>query len=401
MNILFLSDKPADPMCGGIERVVNVWASEMTRMFHWNCVCAYFYPGVQSRLENIKLEKIELDNVDNQIKNLIEKYKIDVILNNISSKHTMSKVSPVVLKHKELYPNLKHIFVFHTCPGYELVKMDLKFLLNKVLHRDNRIKYAKDFVFQIGIRLVPSFLLEKYVGNKYKGQIVGVDKVVCLIESYVKKFVKYTGIQGDKVIAISNPIHVEKTAKKNVMKEKTVLVVSRLDEYSKRLSRALRIWRKIEEDNRYCDWNFQVVGDGEDRQLYKSLAKEMALERISFEGRQVSKPYYEKASIFITTSQFEGFGMSVLEAMQDKCTVIGLRSNDFLSLEELVSDKQSGFIVDSEVEFVKCLKMVMDDETLRLKIGEKAFERSLRYDVKTIMFEWKNLIEGMMNSLVI
>ncbi len=401
MNILFLSDKPADPMCGGIERVVNVWASEMTRMFHWNCVCAYFYPGVQSRLENIKLEKIELDNVDNQIKNLIEKYKIDVILNNISSKHTMSKVSPVVLKHKELYPNLKHIFVFHTCPGYELVKMDLKFLLNKVLHRDNRIKYAKDFVFQIGIRLVPSFLLEKYVGNKYKGQIVGVDKVVCLIESYVKKFVKYTGIQGDKVIAISNPIHVEKTAKKNVMKEKTVLVVSRLDEYSKRLSRALRIWGKIEEDNRYCDWNFQVVGDGEDRQLYKSLAKEMALERISFEGRQVSKPYYEKASIFITTSQFEGFGMSVLEAMQDKCTVIGLRSNDFLSLEELVSDKQSGFIVDSEVEFVKCLKMVMDDETLRLKIGEKAFERSLRYDVKTIMFEWKNLIEGMMNSLVI
>lgn len=401
MNILFLSDKPADPMYGGIERVVNVWASEMTRMFHWNCVCAYFYPGVQSRLENIKLEKIELDNVDNQIKNLIEKYKIDVILNNISSKHTMSKVSPVVLKHKELYPNLKHIFVFHTCPGYELVKMDLKFLLNKVLHRDNRIKYAKDFVFQIGIRLVPSFLLEKYVGNKYKGQIVGVDKVVCLIESYVKKFVKYTGIQGDKVIAISNPIHVEKTAKKNVMKEKTVLVVSRLDEYSKRLSRALRIWGKIEEDNRYCDWNFQVVGDGEDRQLYKSLAKEMALERISFEGRQVSKPYYEKASIFITTSQFEGFGMSVLEAMQDKCTVIGLRSNDFLSLEELVSDKQSGFIVDSEVEFVKCLKMVMDDETLRLKIGEKAFERSLRYDVKTIMFEWKNLIEGMMNSLVI
>lgn len=401
MNILFLSDKPADPMCGGIERVVNVWASEMTRMFHWNCVCAYFYPGVQSRLENIKLEKIELDNVDNQIKNLIEKYKIDVILNNISSKHTMSKVSPVVLKHKELYPNLKHIFVFHTCPGYELVKMDLKFLLNKVLHRDNRIKYAKDFVFQIGIRLVPSFLLEKYVGNKYKGQIVGVDKVVCLIESYVKKFVKYTGIQGDKVIAISNPIHVEKTAKKNVMKEKTVLVVSRLDEYSKRLSRALRIWGKIEEDNRYCDWNFQVVGDGEDRQLYKSLAKEMALERISFEGRQVSKPYYEKASIFITTSQFEGFGMSVLEAMQDKCTVIGLRSNDFLSLEELVLDKQSGFIVDSEVEFVKCLKMVMDDETLRLKIGEKAFERSLRYDVKTIMFEWKNLIEGMMNSLVI
>lgn len=401
MNILFLSDKPADPMYGGIERVVNVWASEMTRMFHWNCVCAYFYPGVQSRLENIKLEKIELDNVDNQIKNLIEKYKIDVILNNISSKHTMSKVSPVVLKHKELYPNLKHIFVFHTCPGYELVKMDLKFLLNKVLHRDNRIKYVKDFVFQIGIRLVPSFLLEKYVGNKYKGQIVGVDKVVCLIESYVKKFVKYTGIQRDKVIAISNPIHVEKTAKKNVMKEKTVLVVSRLDEYSKRLSRALRIWGKIEEDNRYCDWNFQVVGDGEDRQLYKSLAKEMALERISFEGRQVSKPYYEKASIFITTSQFEGFGMSVLEAMQDKCTVIGLRSNDFLSLEELVSDKQSGFIVDSEVEFVKCLKMVMDDETLRLKIGEKAFERSLRYDVKTIMFEWKNLIEGMMNSLVI
>lgn len=243
--------------------------------------------------------------------------------------------------------------------------------------------------------------MEKYVGNKYKGQIVGVDKVVCLIESYVKKFVKYTGIQGDKVIAISNPIHVEKTAKKNVMKEKTVLVVSRLDEYSKRLSRALRIWGKIEEDNRYCDWNFQVVGDGEDRQLYKSLAKEMALERISFEGRQVSKPYYEKASIFITTSQFEGFGMSVLEAMQDKCTVIGLRSNDFLSLEELVLDKQSGFIVDSEVEFVKCLKMVMDDETLRLKIGEKAFERSLRYDVKTIMFEWKNLIEGMMNSLVI
>ena len=61
MNILFLSDKPADPMYGGIERVVNVWASEMTRMFHWNCVCAYFYPGVQSRLENIKLEKISRD----------------------------------------------------------------------------------------------------------------------------------------------------------------------------------------------------------------------------------------------------------------------------------------------------------------------------------------------------
>lgn len=94
---------------------------------------------------------------------------------------------------------------------------------------------------------------------------------------------------------------------------------------------------------------------------------------IYFEGyRENIEAYYEKADIYVQPSVYESFGISVVGAMYHKlpCVV-----SDAGGLPELVSDKNSGFVIPlfDEKIYIDCLKALFDDEQLRYKMGMEGF----------------------------
>ncbi|MDP2651353.1 MAG: glycosyltransferase [bacterium] len=92
-----------------------------------------------------------------------------------------------------------------------------------------------------------------------------------------------------------------------------MLAVSRLAP-EKDLPTAIRVLARVREQ--FPDTGLVIVGSGPEESKLKALAKELGvLKQVFFEGWQDSlASYYKTASVFIQTSLFEGFGMSLVEA---------------------------------------------------------------------------------------
>ena len=134
-----------------------------------------------------------------------------------------------------------------------------------------------------------------------------------------------------------------------------------------------------------------IVGDGPDRESLIHMAE--GISNIEFVGYQDPKPYYEKASIFCMTSLFEGFPMSLTEAMQFGCVPISFDS--FSAVYDIIKPRETGELVKSfdKKEYIRKLKHLMDNEPYRMNLSKNAFEYVKRYDISNILFKWIDLFE--------
>ena len=69
----------------------------------------------------------------------------------------------------------------------------------------------------------------------------------------------------------------------------------------------------------------------------KSLVIHYGLQRVFFLKGQKTEPYYNEASIFMMTSSFEGWGLTLTEAQQYGCVPLAFHS--FASLTDIITDK--------------------------------------------------------------
>jgi len=95
---------------------------------------------------------------------------------------------------------------------------------------------------------------------------------------------------------------------------KTIMTIGRLDA-KKRIDdiiRAIYLMRKNGEDVALL-----VLGEGPERLYYEKLIKDMKLDDSVFLVGHVSNPYpiLKRADVFVLASEFEGFGMVVVEAL--------------------------------------------------------------------------------------
>jgi len=170
-------------------------------------------------------------------------------------------------------------------------------------------------------------------------------------------------------------------------KTKTVLLVSRMEERQKRIKLALDIWNQTPHNG----WQLKIVGAGEDLEYYKRLARKWDVKDVAFEGRQNPLPYYQEASIFMMTSAFEGWGLTLTEAQQNGCVPIAF--NTYASLPDIITDGRNGYIVpEGDVhQYIARLTQLMEDETLRKEMGQNAAADCQRYTPQKVAAKWNKL----------
>ncbi len=127
------------------------------------------------------------------------------------------------------------------------------------------------------------------------------------------------------------------------------------------------------------NYNFKLkmLGTGYLEEEMKRRIKEFKLEDVVEIVGQVPsdkvKDYYEKANIFIGTSDSnEGWGAVVNEAMNAGCVVVANKKMG--SVPFLIKDKENGIIYRSYQELEDAVKLVIDNKELRKKLGENAYE---------------------------
>lgn len=374
MNILFYLDHSISSCFGGIEHATKRVAHTISNE---SCKCYYAYRISNTNGDaectqedfcgNIYVPNLSQDS--HAVFQKLQEWKINVVI-------VQSVFDDSILVWRSLIGKLgnpcKLIFAYHYNPGSEF-------------------DYLRDLRFDI------QSLIEKIRWRRYVKRIYNIiwktsDKVVVLSKSHITPWMNLSSADSkEKFVVIPNMNSFEQSFSLEDLsqKEKNVLIVSRLSEHEKNISRLLKLWKRIEENSFFNDWNLVIVGDGPDRQTYENYAKEN-LCRYFFTGRQPSQEYFKKAPLFIMSSAQEGWGLVITEAQQMGCVPIVF--NTFSSAKDIIIDQENGFLVDNEKQFLQRLKLLMQDSGIRDKMAENAMETSHRFEKEKVANMWLDLL---------
>ncbi|OJI07336.1 hypothetical protein BK004_01220 [bacterium CG10_46_32] len=249
-----------------------------------------------------------------------------------------------------------------------LISRRLKSKLQLQVHTDFLSPYFRRESFKNRIRvLLAKWLLAKadsirVVSERIKQSLIGLglpeEKIVVL-----PIFVDVEKIQSEQVAVRAH--------KKYPQFDVVILMVSRL-EPEKNITLALRAFAEVA--RKHSNTGLVILGAGSQETSLKQLVVRYQLQSsVVFEGAvQHTIPYYQSADIFLNTSNYEGYGRTLIEAAASGCPIIttdvgvvGERINKDTSLVVPVGDSAA-------VE--EAMSKLITDEKKRNDLGRAAQE---------------------------
>jgi len=220
----------------------------------------------------------------------------------------------------------------------------------------------------------------------YRANVHSIDSYVVLNQTTKQKVDQAFDLNS---IVIHNPKSFQTITKSN-MKNTTFLVAGRL-EAVKGIDTLIRAFSIFACQNK--DWNCLIVGDGNQKENLIQQVKNAHLEdRISFHPfTDHIQSYFEKASVFLLPSRWEGMPLVVLEALEFGCPVIAFAIE---AMKGLIEDGKEGLIVSSiqnEKAFAKAMLEISQDEKLRWQFHQNAIQKAQKFDIDVICAKWEEL----------
>lgn len=151
--------------------------------------------------------------------------------------------------------------------------------------------------------------------------------------------------------------------------------------------------------DRYPDWQVQFWGDNsvepECVQKLKTLIEQKHLsDRIHLCGNTNRvEGVLANASVFAFPSHREGFGLALAEAMAMGLPAVGLVTCP--AVNQLIKPMHNGLLCDPTPEsFADALSQLMDNETLRVRLGNAAKEDMKAYDADKVWSQWESVLRS-------
>lgn len=224
----------------------------------------------------------------------------------------------------------------------------------------------------------------------YRWAIKKYDKIVVLTEA------DKTGLweKWDKVTIMPDPITKEVKIQ-STCRSKIAITAGRLMRV-KNQDALINIWAKVIQ--RHPDWTLQIWGEGPQRDSLIKQIKRLRLENHVFLMGYTPdvQEQMAKASLFVLTSQTEGFSLVTLEAMS--VGVPAVVYNCPGGIRYVVKDGETGFLVplnDGEA-FVEKVCMLIENDELRRKMGQTALCESDQYKIEKIAQLWMTLFQELL-----
>ena len=285
----------------------------------------------------------------------------------------------------------KVFFMQHFAPGSEPKKTTYSSSFHLFKLNPFRMRYLMRALFYPIVKL-PRTLRWKSV---YRDVYERSSNIILLSEGYKKNYMDFAGLdEGSKFVSIPNIYEIpENIDRKSFKKEKRVLILSRMDEIQKRISLALEIWKKIEEDVDLNDWHLDIVGSGNNDDIVKRLIKKKGLCNVTFHGWQPREKYLMRSPILMMTSEYEGLPLSLLEAQAYGCVPIAF--NSFASLKDIIQNRENGLIVEEfgDInEYVAQLKDLMYNSDYLNELSANSTLNSEKFSSQKIADEWLKIL---------
>ena len=395
MNILFYSHfQCAETAKGGTEKAVARVAKYLKENTGHKLLNAYF----ESQLSNygplthfdvyVRLEDKETSG---QVAEIIKEHDIDLIINEGYFFHQHIIEEAIDLSGRKV----KKIFVHHFKPGVEG-----ETLTAPALWRNLRRKGAlRALVKLVGLPLY-KLVNKKEYSKRYRFVYDANLRVVVSSKGNIEPFRTFAKIKDTaKFIAIPN-ILPDRAEVETTPKTKSVVIVSRLDESTKKISLALAAWKRLMDDEACVDWTLDIVGDGDDREKYRRYVEKHKIPNVVFHGwREDTGKFFARAAAILITSKQEGFCLSIVEAQREGCIPIAYDS--FPALADLVGHGVNGLVVGNfgDVDsYVSELKRLLSEPALRRELAGRAMLSARQFESSQVGRKWVELLNNVQSS---
>ena len=154
-------------------------------------------------------------------------------------------------------------------------------------------------------------------------------------------------------------------------KEKFILCMGRMWDEAKNLSLLTRIAENL-------PWPIYVAGDS----VNPDNGQKCSVKNVNFLGKlspEEVQHWMQRASIFMSPTRYEPFGLAILEAASSGCALV---LSNLETLKELWSDAALFFDPDDEAEAEKTVLLLLENEKFLKELSEKAKIRSKDYSAE-------------------
>lgn len=392
MNILFFYR--VYPNYGGVEVVTSVLAKRFVADGHHVTIASLEQPHPELKDQNI--DGVELiclhhpvlakDNIQRLHQVVVDK-KIDIIVNQWGLPYKTTMLCNKAIKGT----SCKLVSVLHGAPN--ISKVIIKALDN--------VKNASNPIAKFGFSAILKAKKE-VIKWSIRYACRHNEKYIMLSNAFIDSLIKYARIKdASNITAIGNPVTIPVDLNGFSLDNnlKQLLYVGRMDYENKRVNRIVEAWQNIVEKHK--DWELVLVGDGPHKQQLMNYVNQHKINRVRFEGFQVEAPirYYKDASIFMLTSDLEGFGLVIIESMSLGCVPIVYGSYE--AAYDIIDQGVCGFVTPkpySEAKTTEKMELLMNDEKLRQDMAKKAMEKAKSFSIDSISQKWYELFNKVLDK---
>ena len=388
-NICFAYITPFHPERGGIGRVTHSLTLELQRrgyhVFYLIYCCgitikhSYDYPAPLTYLSSP--DGGITDDIIASYHQYLHDNQIDIVINQSGNFEDSrlwldtgnERVKVISVLHSNPWVAYKHLWSSDVCPLRNGSKIEkLKRIARILLYPKIKHDYGKRRK------------------EHFKEMLPKTDIVCTLSDKFFSEVSEIFPGYEDKYAAIPNPnSYSEQELQSTIVPKKKKLLFVGLFGPPKREDRIVILWKRMFKD--YLDWELIIVGDGERKRVERLKRMSSGIPNIRFEGFQNPLSYQQEASIFCMTSNYEGWGMVLTEAMQ--CGTVPIAFNSFASVTDIISDGKTGLLVKpfDMREYERKLRKLMDNDELRYKLSLNAKEEIKQKSVKNVVDRWEAL----------
>lgn len=178
-----------------------------------------------------------------------------------------------------------------------------------------------------------------------------------------------------------------------------VIAVGRLD-YQKGFDRLIQAWKLVQELDEFRDWHLDIFGQGEWREMLQRMIEEGGMERTAHINRPTNQigDEYAKSSLIVMTSNYEGFGMVLVEAMA--CGVPAVAFDCKCGPKDIISHGENGLLVaNGDIRgLADAMMSVMGDDELRRRLSGNARKVVSVYSEEAVMQKWIQLFDSLVEK---
>ena len=142
--------------------------------------------------------------------------------------------------------------------------------------------------------------------------------------------------------------------------------------------------------DKYPEWYICIFGEGENKGKLQKQINELGLtERVCLMSKTDNIYYeYQRSQFFVLSSDFEGFGLVITEAMA--CGIPVVATDCPFGPSEIIEDGKTGLLAKmDEKDLAEKIEWMITHEEERKRMGALAYEASAKYKKDLIIPQWE------------